>query len=321
MVETANTKVLDNLNASTAYEFYIKDSCSTASSSAWSGPFAFSTLNPCPQPFNVIADSITTTSFVVKWEDNGIVTQDFIISWGTQGFGNPAFGIQSNSTEKRFAMTGAAVNTAYDFYIRTNCNSSVSNSGWAGPFTFSTIACDIPMGLTAGNITETTAVISWTATGTPAHSIEFGPQGFTQGTGTVVPGIAANSHTITGLTANTPYSVYVQDSCSDVLGSSAWAGPLDFVTAAPTSINEPGNGGKVYIYPNPAQELLSVRFEGISVKELHIVNALGKQVQQVPVAGKSNIGVPVASLSSGIYYLELVLDNGSRITRKIAVQH
>ncbi|HNX21694.1 MAG TPA: fibronectin type III domain-containing protein, partial [Bacteroidales bacterium] len=44
--------------------------------------------------------------------------------------------------------------------------------------------------------------------------IEYGPVGFTQGTGTVVPNVTTNPYTLTGLTPNTTYQFYVQSNCS-----------------------------------------------------------------------------------------------------------
>ncbi len=133
---TGTSVTLNNLNAAQTYTFYIKDSCSATSSSAWVGPFSFSTLNPCPLPANITADSITDASMVIKWIDNGLVTQDYIVSWGVEGFGNPAFGIQTNVTEKRFELTAASANTAYDFYLQDSCASGINP--WKGPYSFST---------------------------------------------------------------------------------------------------------------------------------------------------------------------------------------
>lgn len=310
---------LNNLSASTAYEFYIKDSCSTNSSSAWVGPFAFTTLNPCPQPFNITADSITTQSMIVQWEDNGIVTQDYIVSWGAQGFGNPAFGIQENVTDKQFTLMNAMAHTAYDFYIRANCNSSVSNSGWTGPFTFSTISCDIPGHLTASGQTTSSARIAWTSQA-PVHKLEYGPAGFTTGNGTRIENIADTTYTITALTASTTYDVYVQDSCSDVLGSSSWAGPLSFITTATTGINPSAAPYNFTLYPNPAKNKmvisLPVAAKGTTIT---VKNSIGIVVYQL-TTNNALSEINTANLASGLYFVEV--HNGTAgITRKVVIQH
>lgn len=312
--------VLNNLNASAAYDFYIKDSCSATSSSAWVGPFSFSTLNPCPQPFNITADSITTSSIVVKWEDNGIVTQDYLVSWGAQGFGNPAFGIQDNVTGKRFELTAATANTAYDFYIRANCNSSVSNSGWTGPYTFSTISCDIPGSIAATEVTESAAKITWSSQAVQ-HKLEYGPAGFVTGSGTTISGISVANHQLTGLTAATAYDVYVQDSCSELLGSSVWAGPVSFTTSGVTSLSNPQHNEVDFkVYPNPSKDRVWVSLPAGRIQvTLTVKNSIGVIVYQAE-AKQQQVEINTADLSSGLYFIEVSQGN-ARSNKKIVVQH
>lgn len=318
---TADTfLVLNSLNASAAYDFYIKDSCSATSSSAWVGPFSFSTLNPCPQPFNITADSITTSSIIVKWEDNGIVTQDYLVSWGAQGFGNPAFGIQDNVTGKRFELAGATTNTAYDFYIRANCNSSVSNSGWTGPYTFSTISCDVPASIAAVEITENTAKITWSSLAAQ-HKLEYGPSGFATGSGTVIAGITVANQQLAGLTAATAYDVYVQDSCSEAQGSSVWAGPVSFTTSSVTSLNDRNNNEVDFkVYPNPSKDKVWVSLPaGIAQVTINVKNTIGVSVYQA-VTKQQQTAINTAGFPSGLYFVEVSQGN-NRSNKKIVIQH
>src|SRR5690606_7228921 len=53
--------------------------------------------------------------------------------------------------------------------------------------------CDTPTNLTATNITSVSATLGWTSDGNN-FDIEWGTQGFTQGSGTTVTGITANSY-------------------------------------------------------------------------------------------------------------------------------
>ncbi|MDH7914684.1 fibronectin type III domain-containing protein, partial [Winogradskyella sp. SYSU M77433] len=102
--------------------------------------------------------------------------------------------------------------------------------------------CFSPTQLTATNLSLTSTEVSWTDAVAGSWNIEYGPSGFTQGTGTVVTGVT-NPYTINGLTADTYYEFYVQAVCGagDV---SAFAGPLEFFTgycvSEPTSND--GNG-------------------------------------------------------------------------------
>ncbi len=90
-------------------------------------------------------------------------------------------------------------------------------------------SCPPSSGLQAGSITNSSAELSWTTGGASIWNIEYGPAGFTQGTGTVIHNVTSNPYTLTGLSSNTDYEWYVQDSCgtNDV---SSWAGPASFTT-------------------------------------------------------------------------------------------
>lgn len=90
-------------------------------------------------------------------------------------------------------------------------------------------ACLPPSALTASNITASTADLSWTSTGT-LFNIEWGTQGFTQGTGTAVNGVTF-PYTVTLPSANTSYSYYVRRDCGATDGVSLWTGPYTFKTA------------------------------------------------------------------------------------------
>lgn len=80
-------------------------------------------------------------------------------------------------------------------------------------------SCPTPTQFVASNLTPTTATLSWQ--GIASNSIlEFGPAGFTPGTGQFI-NPASSPTTLTGLLPNTTYTAYVQDSCTVNLVSSS----------------------------------------------------------------------------------------------------
>jgi PKD repeat protein len=81
--------------------------------------------------------------------------------------------------------------------------------------------------------TTTSVSLSWTTGGASNWQIEYGPVGFTPGTGTVVSA-ATNPFTVTGLSSATYYDFYVRDSCS-ATDVSDWAGPVTESTACGTA--------------------------------------------------------------------------------------
>ena len=103
--------------------------------------------------------------------------------------------------------------------------------------------CSVPTGPTATNLTNTTAQLSWTGPtgGLPAgntYSLEYGPQGAPQGTGTVVNNLTANSYALTGLQPTTAYCFYVRQNCGAANGSSAYTTATCFTTPLTIPAND-----------------------------------------------------------------------------------
>jgi len=92
--------------------------------------------------------------------------------------------------------------------------------------------CNTPSGLAAQNIAATSATLSWVSGGSNRWNIEYGAGNFTIGTGTRISNLNATTYNTTGLTPNTTYKFYVQDTCAGLNNSSAWAGPFTFTTQA-----------------------------------------------------------------------------------------
>ena len=83
-----------------------------------------------------------------------------------------------------------------------------------------TLNCPTPTLFTASAITANDATLSWQGT-SPVSIIEYGPVGFTLGTGQII-NPATSPFTLTGLMPNTSYTVYVKDSCgSNLLSTNA----------------------------------------------------------------------------------------------------
>ena len=83
--------------------------------------------------------------------------------------------------------------------------------------------CPRPSHLTASNPTTSSLTLSWTENGSATNwVVEYGPAGFTQGTGSTVQVTGTPSTTITGLSASTVYDFYVKSDCGGG-DESAWS--------------------------------------------------------------------------------------------------
>ncbi len=143
-------------------------------------------------------------------------------------------------TEVEQIFSGVPPLGAGNSHIAFRCNGGSYNSYYISidDIYVETIpTCPRPASLTVANVTGSSVELTWAETGTStAWNIEYGPQGFANGTGTVVP-VTTNPFTVTGL-STTAYDFYVQADCGggDV---SNWRGP---VTATPGSYNMPAAG-------------------------------------------------------------------------------
>ncbi len=124
------------------------------------------------------------------------------------------------------AYTGAGRHVAF----KSEYNTAI-NYGYLDNVTIDVAPTCLPvMGISASNIDENSATISWTdLNNATSWNIEYGIEGFELGQGTAVTDIT-NPYTITGLNSNTIYEVYVQSNC-DAAETSDWTGPFAFRTA------------------------------------------------------------------------------------------
>lgn len=139
-------------------------------------------------------------------------------------------------TLSEFNTMGVNANGTWELLV---CDDAGGDTGmidnWSITFV-PTPSCPAPIDLAAGSITTTSAQLSWTETGSASqYDIEWGPAGFTQGTGTLVTG-QGNPYDLMSLTAFTSYDFYVRADCMGA-GTSSYTGPFNFTTLA----NPPGN--------------------------------------------------------------------------------
>jgi hypothetical protein len=89
-------------------------------------------------------------------------------------------------------------------------------------------SCMDPDNLSATSTSLTEADLSWNENGTATQwNIEYGPAGFTLGSGTQINGVTSNPYTLTGLNAGEDYDFYVQSDCGSN-GTSNWVGPFSW---------------------------------------------------------------------------------------------
>ena len=161
----SNNAILTGLSIATDYCYYVKSNCGSTpdSTSAWAGPYCFTTLSACPAPSNLSVANISNTSATLDWQPGASETSWDVI-WGIQGFdvttGGTTATVNNNSN---YYVTGLNASAPYEFYVRANCGAPNGSSTWTGPFEFNTLlvndlACNAIELLVDGNVNVHTNV-------------------------------------------------------------------------------------------------------------------------------------------------------------------
>jgi hypothetical protein len=240
---TVASTQLTTLNPATPYCFYVRQNCPGGNgNSTQVGPSCFTTLAlpVCAAPTALASGNVTNTTAQLSWQPGGTPTPGttYTVEYGLQGFTPGSGTVLAGLTSATTQLTALSPGTQYCFYVRQNCPGGNGTSTQVGPSCFTTTVpvCAAPTGATASNATTTSVVLNWQPGGTPAagttYTIEFGPQGFTLGSGTTLSAATATTLVLSGLTAGTQYCYYVRQNCPAPLGSSAFAGPVCFRTVS-----------------------------------------------------------------------------------------
>ena len=133
------------------------------------------------------------------------------------------------ATDTTVTLTGLNPTTTYDVYVITDCGTPETNPDATHTIQFiTTVACPAPTGITLASVSSDEATITWNGTAS-SYNVEFGETGFTPGTGT---GDVASteSFTMTNLTPNTNYTIYLNSDCSDANDSLSTTVSFNFRT-------------------------------------------------------------------------------------------
>jgi hypothetical protein len=222
-VDVAGTSYnLTGLLPNSEYRWGVRTNC-MSSSSAYSNALIFTTvLPPCNAPTGMTTTSITQTSATATWNAvSGAV--NYTLQWRKVGdltWSSTTLAATSHN------ITALTANTNYEWQVRTNC--SGNNSAFTASTNFTTLLppCNAPTGMTTTSITQTSATASWNAvSGAVNYTLQWRKVGDLTWSNTT---LAATSHNITGLTANTNYEWQVRTNCSG--NNSAFTASTNFTT-------------------------------------------------------------------------------------------
>jgi hypothetical protein len=182
----------------------------------------------CASPSNISVGSITTTSATITW---GAVAGATAYNIHYRPTGTAAWITISNATSPQL-ISGLSVNTLYDLEMQSVCGGPASEYTYGVIFKTLDSPCTAPTSVSTSGATASTVSVSWSNTNSPPptnFSIQYGPVGFTLGTGTTVTATSSPA-TLTGLIGGMIYDCYVRANCAGGLGTSAWSSAATFQT-------------------------------------------------------------------------------------------
>jgi len=177
------------------------------------------------------SSSDSVISFQVKLYE-GSNKIEFVYSQGPNAINSPSASIGMSGVGSGNGSYLSLENTSIFPSVR-NTGGEVSNLNTkpaeGQTYIFNPPTCTAPSGVSFSAITTTDATVSWTAPLASWYSsIEYGPAGFTPGTG-MVDSTRGTTINLTGLLGNTVYDVYVFNHCN--LFDSVSTSAISFQTA------------------------------------------------------------------------------------------
>lgn len=333
---TTNPFTINNLTAGTAYDFYVRATCSAADLSTWSEvatavPGAYSiptsgehTVSMCG---GVIYDdggvngnysSDCDVTVVVNPDTAGLmvrltgtfnVEEDYdllTIYDGVGTTGTVLFDSDIDATLDVVSTTGpltihfeSDVSVTYSgFEIQVSCE-----GGTTPPE-----PCNAPANVAVSNVTTSAATVDWTQEGTPDGWVISYKKG-SANTWTTI-NTSTHPYTITNLEAETSYSVFVTAVCGEE--ESTPSNTASFTTE-PDGVNVYANS--TIVYPNPTTGKFRIENSELSIENVEVYDVYGKLITTVKVED-NNVELDLSGNASGVYFTRIFTDKGM-ITKRI----
>lgn len=228
IVTTASYNVT-GLSALVTYNFYVvaKDAAGNTSVSSDTINVTTPDTQAPTAPSGLTSSNLTATSVTLNWN----ASTDNVAVTGYDVYRNGVKINTSTITTTSYGVTGLSQASSYSFFIRAldAAGNQSSNSNTINITTPDTQAPTEPSGLVSSNLTPVSVTLSWTAStdnvGVAGYDV------YRNGTKINSSVVTALSYSVTGLTAATPYSFYVQ--ALDAAGNiSANSNTLNITTPA-----------------------------------------------------------------------------------------
>lgn len=248
------------------------------------------TENLCEEPTNLSVSNITINSADITWSAGSYETEWTLEYKETTANDWTPIICSTNS----YLLPGLLSNTEYQIRLKAHC-SATNQSIYTGIVTFTTLAEGVTYTITAST----------------------GDNGTISPSGNVT--VEEGASQLFTITANNGYLIedvlvdnVSQGAISSYTFTNVQANHTIFASFA-AGIDENILQNTIFIYPNPANDILNVkttqRFEKVEITSL-----LGQLIYSQAIT-EDNFQINIADLTSGVYFIRLTGDNGM-ITKK-----
>ena len=254
-----------------------------------------------------ITQTDATLNGAVTPGDESITAQGF--EWKATA-GGTYTSVNATGTTISYNLTGLAPNTSYTFRAFAT---TASGTTYGTEKTFTTLnqqqeTCDAPTNVTASNITNTSADISWTqqgdVTGWDVNYRVVGATSWYSATTTT------NPYTLSGLSESTSYEVQVIAHCTNGVTSD----PSAIITLTTVGIND-YELNNVVVYPNPTNGTVQIQNTEFLIQDVEVYDAYGKMLNVVSVNDNTAV-LDLSSYAAGTYFVKVVTENGV-VTKRV----
>ncbi len=301
---STNSINITGLLPNTQYCYYVRSVCSSGTS-AWTGPFCYTTttLPPgCggnftdPGGSSNYANNVNSTTTICPENSTDLVTVHFTsfntenccdhlyVYYGSSATGTPAAQYQGTTIPPD--IVSAAPGQCLTFVFTSD--GSVTAAGWVANVTCAPApACSKPITLVTSAVLHNTATLSWTQPANPDTTVATTWHVLALPCGSPAPTAAStgwiqttnNPYVFTGLNPDTCYTFYVRAACSDVLFSD-WSTGINATTqvvppACGGTFTDPGGSSAAYannvnvtttICPDNSTDLVTVHFNSFATE-------------------------------------------------------
>ena len=280
----------------------------------------------CPAPDSLRVYDITRNSATFDWAA-GTDTLWQLEIW-TQGNRHVSYFV----SEHPFTVDNIDAGNEYFARLHGYCGSVGQIAGaWSDTLFFATPFCPDVTGLDTAAVTTTSVTLVWDAVqeGPVAdqnYMLEYGPAGFTLGSGTEQP-VVGTTCTIAGLTPATAYDFYLRAVCAEDWYSSQYSALLNVVTRRGVGIAPVADSGgfSALLVPNPAKGVTTLHVNGLPTDaralEVSVADVTGREVlrRSAEFPGTCSLVLDVSSLPAGAYFVRIDC-GGATVVRRLIIK-